>query len=257
MRKIVFSFVLAFLVATFANAAEKIVVGATPVPHSEILEIVKPELAKAGYDLEIKIFNDYIIPNIATDSGELDANFYQHLPYLDEFNKNKGTKLSKTVSVHIEPMGIYSKKIKSLKDLKKGAKVSIPNDPTNESRALDVLATAGLIKLGNSSLKTPLDIVENPKNLKFIEIEAASLPRTLDDVDISVINTNYALSVNLNPKNDALALESKDSPYANIIVVSTKNKDSKKIKALDEAIQSEAVKKFIDEKYKGAILPAF
>lgn len=257
MKKIVFSLVLLFLVASFANATEKIVVGATPVPHAEILEVIKPELAKEGYSLDIKIFNDYVIPNIATDSGELDANFFQHLPYLKEFNKNKGTKLINTVSVHIEPMGIYSKKIKDLKDLKKGAKVSIPNDPTNESRALEVLATAGLIKLSNAELKTPLDITENPKKLKFVEIEAASLPRTLDDVDISVINTNFALNINLNPKNDALALENKDSPYANIIVVSEKNKDSKKTKALNKAIQSEAVKKFIDEKYKGAILPAF
>lgn len=257
MKKIVFSLVLSFLVANFVNAAEKIVVGATPVPHAEILEVIKPELEKEGYDLDIKIFNDYVIPNIATDGGELDANFFQHLPYLKEFNKNKGTKLINTASVHIEPMGVYSKKIKNLKDLKKGAKVSIPNDPTNESRALDVLATAGLIKLNNAELKTPLDVIQNPKNLKFVEIEAASLPRTLDDVDISVINTNFALNINLNPKNDALALESKDSPYANIIVVSEKNRDSKKTKALNKAIQSEAVKKFIDEKYKGAILPAF
>ncbi|ASM38628.1 MAG: MetQ/NlpA family ABC transporter substrate-binding protein [Campylobacter sputorum] len=257
MKKIVFSLLLSFLVTGFANAAEKIVVGATPVPHAEILEVIKPELAKAGYDLDIKIFNDYVIPNVATDSGELDANFFQHLPYLEEFNKNKGTKLVSTASVHIEPMGVYSKNIKDLNELKKGAKVSIPNDPTNESRALDVLATAGLIELSNATLKTPLDITKNPKNLKFIEIEAASLPRTLDDVDISVINTNYALSVGLNPKKDALALESKDSPYANIVVVSEKNIDSKKTKALNQAIQSEAVKKFIDEKYKGAIIPAF
>lgn len=240
------------------NAAEKIIVGATPVPHAEILEAVKPELKKAGYDLEIKVFNDYVIPNLAVNDGEIDANYFQHIPYLKEFNKNKGTNLVETVGVHLEPMGVYSKKIKNLSELKDGSKVSIPNDPTNESRALDVLETAGLIKLDkNVALKTPLDIVENPKNLEFVEIEAATLPRTLDDVEISVINTNYALSAGFNPLKDALALESKDSPYTNVVAVKAENKDSKKIKALNEALQTEAVKKFIVEKYEGAILPTF
>ncbi|PSM51378.1 DL-methionine ABC transporter MetINQ, substrate-binding protein [Campylobacter blaseri] len=240
------------------NAAEKIIVGATPVPHAEILEVIKPELKKAGYDLEIKVFNDYVVPNLAVNDGEIDANYFQHIPYLKEFNKNKGTNLVETVGVHLEPMGVYSKKIKNLSELKDGSKVSIPNDPTNESRALDVLETAGLIKLDkNVVLKTPLDIVENPKNLEFVEIEAATLPRTLDDVEISVINTNYALSAGFNPLKDALALESKDSPYTNIVAVKAENKDSKKIKALNEALQTEVVKKFILEKYEGSILPTF
>ena len=260
MNKILLSSLVALGLSLSANAADKaktIIVGATPVPHAEILEVVKPILAKDGYTLEIKEFNDYTVPNLATEDGDLDANYFQHLPYLDEFNKNKGTHLVKTVGVHLEPMGVYSKKIKDIKELKEGSSVSIPNDPTNESRALDVLASAGLIKLNNNPLKTPLDIVENPKKLKFEEIETAQVPRTLDDVTIAVINTNYAMNANLNPTKDALVLESKDSPYTNYVVVKAGNENSPKTKALDKAITSPEVKKFIEEKYKGAILPTF
>ncbi|MCD8213731.1 MAG: MetQ/NlpA family ABC transporter substrate-binding protein [Campylobacter sp.] len=251
---------LGALLAVSLNAADKaktIVVGATPVPHAEILEAVKPILAKEGFTLEIKEFNDYTVPNLATEDGDLDANFFQHLPYLEEFNKNKGTHLVKTVGVHLEPMGVYSKKIKNINDIKDGSTVAIPNDPTNESRALDVLVSAGLIKLNNNPLKTPLDIVDNPKNLKFSEIETAQLPRTLDDVTIAVINTNYALNANLNPTRDALVLESKNSPYTNYVVVKAGNENSPKTKALDKAITSEEVKAFIGKKYGGAILPSF
>ncbi|MBN7288994.1 MULTISPECIES: MetQ/NlpA family ABC transporter substrate-binding protein [Campylobacter] len=260
MNKILLSSLVALGLSLSANAADKaktIIVGATPVPHAEILEVVKPILAKNGYTLEIKEFNDYTVPNLATEDGDLDANYFQHLPYLEEFNKNKGTHLVKTVGVHLEPMGVYSKKIKDIKELKEGSSVSIPNDPTNESRALDVLASAGLIKLNNNPLKTPLDIVENPKKLKFEEIETAQVPRTLDDVTIAVINTNYAMNANLNPTKDALVLESKDSPYTNYVVVKAGNENSPKTKALDKAITSPEVKKFIEEKYKGAILPTF
>ncbi len=248
---------LALSVAVGLNAGELITVGATPVPHAEILKIIKPELEKAGYDLKVRVFNDYVIPNLAVNDGQLDANFFQHVPYLDEFNAKKGTKVVKTVGVHIEPMGVYSKKIKSLKELKKGDKVALPNDPTNETRALQVLADNGLIKLNDKALKTPKDITENKLELKFVEIEAAQTPRTLGDVTISVINTNFALSAKLNPTKDALALESKDSPYANIVAVKKGNENSPKIKALNKAITSETVKKFIEEKYKGAIVPAF
>ena len=251
---------LGALLAVSLNAADKaktIVVGATPVPHAEILETIKPLLAKEGYALEIKEFNDYSIPNLATGDGDLDANFFQHLPYLNEFNKNKGTHLVKTVGVHLEPMAVYSQKIKNINELKNGDSVAIPNDPTNESRALDVLAGAGLIKLNDNPLKTPLDITENPKNLKFSEIETAQLPRTLSDVTIAVINTNYALNANLNPTKDALVIEGKDSPYVNYVVVKAGNENSPKTKALDKAINDESVKKFIEDKYKGAILPAF
>lgn len=252
--------VMALLATSFISAAfaEVIKVGATPIPHAEILEFIKPELKKEGYELEIKVFNDYVVPNLAVEDGDLDANYFQHIPYLNEFNANKGTHLVKTAGVHLEPMGIYSKKIKSLKDLKDGATISIPNDPTNESRALDVLVNAKLIEVDNSAkLRTPLDITKNSKNLKFKELEAATLPRTLDDVDIAVINTNFAMNANLNPTKDALALESKDSPYVNIVVVKEGNQNSKKIKALDAALNTKAVKDFIADKYKGAIIPAF
>lgn len=244
---------------TLASAADDktITVGATPVPHAEILEVIKPILKKEGYNLKIKVFNDYVVPNTAVNDGELDANYFQHIPYLEKFNKDKGTKLVKTVGVHLEPMGIYSKKIKDLKNLKDGARVSVPNDPTNESRAFDVLATAGLITLKDVPFKTPLDVVKNPKHLKFTELDAAQLPRTLDDVAISVINTNYALNAGLNPTKDALAIESKESPYVNIVVVKKGNENAPKIKALDKAITSESVKEFIKTKYKGAIIPAF
>lgn len=246
-----------FSVAANADAAKKIVVGATPVPHAEILEVIKPLLAKEGYTLEIKVFNDYVIPNKVTDSGEIDANFFQHTPYLKEFNKNQGTKLVSIGNIHIEPMGVYSKKIKSLSELKTGDTVAIPNDATNGGRALDVIANAGLIKLKEGELRTKLDIVENPKKLKFTELEAAQLPRVIDDFTVAVINTNYALPAGLNPKTDALAIESTNSPYANILVVKAGNEASDKTKALLKATQSEEVKKFINEKYKGAIVPAF
>lgn len=238
--------------------AQTLKVGATPIPHAEILEFIAPELKKSGIELDIKVFNDYVIPNIAVEDGDLDANFFQHIPYLNEFNKNKGTHLVKTVGVHLEPMGMYSKKIKSLNELKNGAIVSIPNDPTNESRALDVLASVKLIELDtNAKLRTPLDITKNPKNLKFKEIEAATLPRTLDDVDIAVINTNFAMNANLNPTKDAIVIESKDSPYVNILVVKDGNQNRNEIKALNKALQSQAVKDFIANKYKGSIVPAF
>lgn len=256
MKKIVFGIVASFLLFGCAFA-EKIVVGATPVPHAEILNAVKDDLKAKGFELEVKEFNDYVVPNLATQDGDLDANFFQHIQYLDEFNKNKGTNLVQTIPVHIEPMGVYSKKIKNFNELKKDAKVSIPNDPTNESRALDLLQTAGLIKLDKVALKTPLDVIENPKNLKFVEIEAASLPRTLDDVEISVINTNFAFNAGFNPLKDSLIIEGKDSPYANIIVVKKGNENLPKIKALNEALRSPNVKKFIEEKYKGAIIPLF
>ncbi|NLK66422.1 MAG: MetQ/NlpA family ABC transporter substrate-binding protein [Campylobacteraceae bacterium] len=256
MKKIITS-LAAVLCLSGSLYAEKIVVGATPVPHAEILNAIKDDLASKGFELEIKEFNDYVIPNLATADGDLDANFFQHTQYLNEFNKNKGTDLVQTVGVHIEPMGIYSKKVKNLDELKKGAKVSIPNDPTNESRALDLLEKAGLIKLDDVELKTPLDVIENPKNLQFVEVEAATLPRTLDDVEISVINTNFAFGAGFNPSKDALMIEGNDSPYVNIIAVKKEDVEKAKIKALNEAITSEGAKKFIEEKYQGAIIPAF
>ncbi|MAD41259.1 MAG: methionine ABC transporter substrate-binding protein [Arcobacter sp.] len=232
-------------------------IGATPVPHVEILEAVKPLLKAKGYDLEIVEFTDYVTPNIAVNEGELDANFFQHLPYLTEFNKNKNTNLVKTVNVHLEPMGLYSNKIKALSELKDGATIAVPNDPTNESRALDILVKEGLLKFKDVDFKTVVDIVENPKNLKIEELDAPQLPRVLDEVDAAIINTNYALAADLNPLKDALVIESKDSPYANIVVVKKGNENKEYIKALDEVINSSEIKKFIREKYQGSIVEAF
>ena len=232
-------------------------IGATPVPHVEILEAVKPLLKAKGYDLEIVEFTDYVTPNIAVNEGELDANFFQHLPYLSEFNKNKNTDLVKTVNVHLEPMGLYSHKIKALGELADGATIAVPNDPTNESRALDILVKEGLLKFKEVDFKTVVDITENPKNLKIKELDAPQLPRVLDEVDAAIINTNYALSANLNPLKDAIIIESKDSPYANIIVVKKGNENKDSIKALNEVINSAEIKTFIKEKYQGSIVEAF
>jgi D-methionine transport system substrate-binding protein len=232
-------------------------IGATPVPHVEILEAVKPLLKAKGYDLEIVEFTDYVTPNIAVNEGELDANFFQHLPYLEEFNKNKNTDLVKTVNVHLEPMGLYSNKIKALSELEDGATIAVPNDPTNESRALDILVKEGLLTFKDVDFKTVVDIIENPKNLKIKELDAPQLPRVLDEVDAAIINTNYALSANLNPLKDALIIESKDSPYANIIVVKKGNENKDSIKALNEVINSAEIKTFIKEKYQGSIVEAF
>ncbi|KUM39527.1 MetQ/NlpA family ABC transporter substrate-binding protein [Pseudomonas sp. EpS/L25] len=242
-----------------AHAAETLSVAATPVPHAEILEFVKPQLAKEGVDLQIKVFTDYVQPNLQVAQKRLDANFFQHQPYLDEFNKSRGTDLVTVAQVHVEPFGIYSQKIKTLDELRDGAVVAIPSDATNGGRALLLLEKAGLIKLKDSAniLVTPKDIVENPKKLKFKELEAATLPRVLNQVDLALINTNYALEAKLNPTQDALLLEGKESPYANILVARPDNKDSDAVQKLAKALNTPAVKQFIEEKYKGAVVPAF
>ncbi len=234
-------------------------VGASPVPHAEILEHVKPLLAKEGIDLKIVEFTDYNTPNLSLADKELDANFFQHVPYMNEFAKAHNLKLVSAGSVHVEPMGVYSKKIKSLSELKDGDKIAIPNDQTNGGRALILLDKLGLIKLKDPAniLSTVNDIVENSHNYQFIELEAAQLPRSFDDITVSVINTNYALEAGLNPTADSLALESKDSPYVNILTVRAGEENNPAIKKLVAALQSEDTKKFIEEKYKGAILPAF
>ncbi len=255
MKKLVLS---VFAAASLASA-EALVVGATPIPHAEILEHIKPDLAAAGFELEVKVINDYVIPNKFLESGELDANFMQHVPYLREFNANNGTHLTETVGVHLEPMGVYSHKIKSLKELKDGAKIAIPNDPTNESRALDLLVAQGLIKVDTKiKLRTPLDVIENPKKLEFLELDAPTLPRTLGEVDAAVINSNYAFNANLSPVKDALAIEdAKGNPYTNVVAVKIGNENSPKTKALNKAITSAKVKAFIEKHYNGAIVPAF
>ena len=243
-----------------AGAETTLKIGATPAPHAEILEQIKPDLKEQGINLEIVEFNDYVQPNIALNDKELDANFFQHEPYLNDFIKeHKDLKLKNAGGVHVEPMGIYSKKIKDLSELADGATVSIPNDPTNGGRALLLLQKANLLKLkeGTNEEATVQDIADNPKNLVIQEVEAAQLPRTLEDVDISIINTNFALNAELNPMNDALFIEDKDSPYVNIIAVREGDESRDEIQKLLTAIKSEKVKKFIEDKYQGAIVPAF
>lgn len=241
----------------------KLIVGASPTPHAEILEVAKEILADEGIELEIKEFEDYVLPNMAVDSGDIDANYFQHQPYLDSFNESNGTDIVTVAKIHYEPYGIYAGNTASLKDLKKGAKVAVTNDPTNEGRALLLLEQEGLIKLKeNAGLEaTPLDIVENPLNLEIVELEAAIIPRSLGEVDIAVINGNYAIAAGLNVSKDALAYEAADSiaaeTYANVLCVKAGNEDNEAVKALVKALTSDKVKKFIEDKYEGAVIPIF
>jgi D-methionine transport system substrate-binding protein len=234
-------------------------VGATPIPHAELLNFVKPLLEAENIKLEIIEFQDYVQPNTALVDEELDANFFQHQPYLDSFNKEQNQNLVSAGSVHVEPLGLYSKSIKDINEIKDGAVIALPNDPSNASRALLLLQSNGILKLkdGGSITSTEKDIVENPKNLKIVLTEAAQLPRVLEDVDAAVINTNYAIPANLNPVKDALVIEGKESPYANNIVVRSGDQERAEIKKLVEILNSSAVKKFIEDKYQGAVVPAF
>ena len=242
-----------------SNAKTVLKVGATPVPHAEILEIVKPLLEKQNIELKTIEFSDYVQPNMALNDKELDANFFQHEPYLLNFCSEHNLKLVNAGGVHIEPMGIYSKKIKKLDELKDGAQVAIPNDPTNGGRSLLLLEKAGVLKLkdGAGVKATIQDIVSNPKNLVFKEVEAAQVPRTLDDVDAAVINTNFAMQADLIPTKDAMYMEDKTSPYVNIVAVRSGDEKRPEIQALMKALQSKEVKDFIDSKYKGAIVAGF
>jgi len=245
--------------AAFSAQAESLSVAATAVPHAEILEFVKPALAKEGVELNIKVFTDYVQPNVQVAEKRLDANFFQHQPYLDEFNSSRGTTLISVAGVHVEPFGAYSSQHKNLADLPQGANVVIPNDATNGGRALLLLQKAGVITLKPDAgiLATPKDIVENPKTIKVRELEAATLPRVLTQVDLALINTNYALEAKLNPTKDALVIEGNDSPYVNILVARADNKDSAAMQKLAKALNSAEVKAFIAEKYQGAVVPAF
>ena len=244
-----------------AHAADVLKVGATAVPHAELLNFVKPQLKAEGIDLQIREFSDYVQPNAAVEDKQLDANFFQHKPYLDSYNKDRKTSLVEVVNgkVHVEPFGAYSSKIKNIKDLKDGATIAIPNDPSNGGRALILLAKQGLIELKDpaSLTPTPLDVAKNPKKLKFKELEAPLLPRALGDVDIALINTNYAIEAKLNPTKDALFIEGADSPYTNIIAARADRANDPIIAKLTKALHSAEVKKFIQEQYKGAVVPAF
>lgn len=248
---------------TSALAETKLRVGATPAPHAEILEVVKPILAEQGIELEIVEFNDYVIPNTATESGEIDANYFQHVLYLGDFNEQNGTHLVAVEKIHYEPFGIYAGKTASLDALEDGAKIAVPNDGTNEARALLLLEAQGLIKLeeGVGLTATKLNIAENPHNFDIQEIEAAQLPRSLGSVDVAVINGNYAIDAGLKAS-DALAIEDSTSDviqnnYANALVVKEGNENNEAILALVEALKSDAVKTFIEETYEGAVIPLF
>ena len=234
-------------------------IGVTPGTHEQVMEFVKPRLAKAGIDIQIVSFSDYVLPNQAVSDGDLDMNSFQHQPYLDSQVKDRGFDLVSVGKNFIEPMGVYSQKIKNLDQLKTGDTVAIPNDPTNGGRALLLLQKYKLIKLtaGAGLSATPIDIAENPKKLKIVELDAAQLPRALPDVAIAAINTNYALEAGLVPTRDAIAIEAADSPYANIFVVKTKDKDADWVKKLVEVYQTGPVREFILKTFKGAVVPAF
>ncbi|MFF5005711.1 MetQ/NlpA family ABC transporter substrate-binding protein [Streptomyces phaeochromogenes] len=236
-----------------------LVVGATAVPAGEVLSYIKKDLAaKNGLDLEIKEFTDYVLPNTALQEGSLDANLYQNEPYLDDFNKSKGTELVPVVKAYLPPMGVYSKKVQDVSELADGVTVAVPNDITNEGRALQLLASEGVITLkdGAGTTASPGDIVKNPKNLKFKELEPAQLPRSLDDVAAAVINNNYAQDAGLSPAEDAILLESvKNNPYANLLAVKKGNEDDPRVEKLAKLLTSPEVTKFIKDKYQGSVLP--
>ncbi|MER7776299.1 MetQ/NlpA family ABC transporter substrate-binding protein [Streptomyces sp. NPDC096191] len=244
-----------------SDTSGPLVVAATPVPHAEILTYVKDNLAqKEGLDLEVKEFTDYVTPNTATEDGSVGANYFQTEPYLADFNKKNGTHLKSVASVHLEPLGLYSHKADKTGDLKNGATIALPNDTVTEARALQLLASEGLITLkdgaGNSA--TTADITKNPKNLEFKELEAAQTPRSLNDVDAAVINGNYALEADLKPTKDALVLESaKDNPNVNLLVVKEGQEDDPRVKKLAKLLTSPEVKKYIEDNFAGSVLPSF
>ena len=238
---------------------KKVVIGVSPAPHKEIAEKAKEILAKDGIELEIKEFDDYVTPNTSLEEKDIDLNFFQHIPYLENFNKERGTKIVSLGGVHIEPLGVYSKTYKSLDELKDGDEVIIPNDATNGARALKLLEENNVIKLKeNAGLEaTEKDIAENPKNLKFTAVEAATIPRAYEDAAIAVINSNFALEAKLSPKKDAIAIEkSEGNPFANIIAAREEGKDNETYKKVLEAFQSDEVRKYIEEKFDGEIIPA-
>ncbi|MCI9148677.1 MAG: ABC transporter substrate-binding protein [Hungatella sp.] len=245
-----------------AGEVKKIIIGASPAPHAEILRAAGDVLAEKGYELDIKEYVDYIQPNLALESGDLDANYFQHLPYLESFNEENGTKLVSAAAIHYEPFGIYAGKTKSLEELADGATVAVPNDTSNEARALLLLEAQGLIKLkdGAGLTATKNDIVENPKNIKLYEVEAAQIPRSIDDVDVAVINGNYAIDAGFKVS-DALAVEDSQSiaatTYGNVIAVQEGKENDEAVKALIEALESDQVKAFIESTYEGAVVPLY
>jgi D-methionine transport system substrate-binding protein len=260
MKRLAFAalFLLGFASSAPAAEGKNLIIGVTPFPHAEIARIAAPLLAKEGYTLVIKEFNDYVQPNLALADKSLDANFFQHVPYLDNMNQERKLDLAWVAKIHIEPLGFYSRKIKALSELKKDDRVAVPNDPTNEARALRLLEKNGLLSLKPGELVTVRDLTANPRELKLVELEAAQLPRSLPDVTAAVINTNFATEAGLIPSRDALVIEDKDSPYANVIVVRQSSVESPETKALVKAFQSPEVKAYIEkELVPRGIVPAY
>jgi D-methionine transport system substrate-binding protein len=246
-----------------AHADGKVIkVGTIAGPDAQIWQVVQKVAKREGLNVKVIEFNDYVQPNAALDAGDLDANSFQHQPYLDSQIKQRGYKIVNAGLTYISPLGVYSKKLKSLKDVPQGAKIAVPNDPSNENRALLLLQAQGVIKLKagagvNGNNATPLDVADNPKKIKLIELDAAQLPRTLADVDAAAINTNFALAAGLQPTKDAIALEDVHSPYANLIAVRIKDKDQPWVKKLVAAYQSEDVRQFLKSEFKGSVVPSF
>ncbi|WP_250471143.1 MetQ/NlpA family ABC transporter substrate-binding protein [Caballeronia sp. GAFFF1] len=253
----------AFATSLSAHADDKVIkVGTISGPDAQIWQVVQKVAKREGLNVKVVEFNDYIQPNAALDAGDLDANSFQHQPYLDSQIKQRGYKIVSAGLTYISPLGVYSKKLKSLKDLPQGARVAVPNDPSNENRALLLLQSQGVIKLkagagANGNNATALDVAENPKKIKLVELDAAQLPRTLADVDAAAINTNFALAAGLQPTKDAIALEDVHSPYANLIAVRVKDKDQPWVKKLVAAYQSDDVRQFLKSEFKGSVVPSF
>ncbi|NLA57392.1 MAG: ABC transporter substrate-binding protein [Firmicutes bacterium] len=240
-------------------AAQTLKVGATPRPHAEILNLIKPDLAEVGINLEVIEFTDYVQPNLALAEGDLDANYFQHIPYLENFSKDHRLDLTYIAKVHIEPMGAYSDKLQKGDEIKQGAHIAIPNDTVNGGRALLLLEAQGLIELDPAAgiTATVLNIVSNPLKLRFSELEAPQLPRILPDVDLAIINTNFALEAGLDPLTDALFIEGSDSPYVNVLAVRSSDVNREDLAKLAEALLSDKVKEFILSEYGGSVVPAF
>ncbi len=264
MKKKIFALTLALVLALSLSACggkktTTLKVAASPTPHAEILNQCKDVLKEQGIDLVVTEYGDYVFPNTAVEDGDEDANYFQHVPYLEDFNAERGTHIVSVAGVHIEPMGLYAGKSASLDAIPDGGKVAVPNDATNEGRALLLLEAQGIIKLKDSSnlASTPNDIAENPKNLQFVELAAENIPANLDEVDIAAINSNYALGAGLNPVTDSLVIESADSPYVNILCVKEGNEKNEAVQALVKALQSDAIREYINNTYAGAVVPAF
>lgn len=256
---IVAALLLVLALGAVAGAQTTVTVGATPVPHAEILEFVKPILRAEGIELNIVEFTDYVLPNLALGDGELDANYFQHIPYLEAFAADHRLDLQVLVGVHIEPIGLYSQRVSSLDELRSGAVIAIPNDATNGGRALLLLQEAGLIGLadGVGIDATVFDVVDNPRNVRFQELEAALLPRALADVDAAVINTNYALEAGLVPLQDAIVIEGAESPYVNVVAVRTGDENDPALVKLADVLTRPEVRQFILDEYEGAVVPVF